>query len=350
MRKSGKYLQIADDLAGKIALRDYYDQLPPLRDLARKYGVSLRTIQNAVMQLSKRTLVVSDSTRGIQILHPPSNKVICVFCNFRKGNSDDELIRTLRESIEADGYEVVFVDVPAKVCTDPNSAFWRYGWADGYISLNGTSDYSIDRCLKSYRMSVLAANRAYRETPVSCVDFDHVLLLRRLVEELVERGYRRIALSFTICSRLIYDEVQEEFDQLRARYHLTEHPQWRPVPEHDTDITIPREARISNQFRRILGSVHKPEAIICYHKGMRFAKALAGEYGLELGQDLQLLGTGYGDIPSAGFLPVDFSYSRLALELWKCLRQMIQSKGQDQTQLTLLPPEPIDFSLIPSRK
>ncbi len=349
MRKNGKYLQIADDLAGRIALRDYYDQLPPLRDLAKEYGVSLRTVQNAVELLCQRTLVISDSTRGIRILHHPASKVICVFCNFRKGNSNDELIRTLRECIEADGYEVVFVDVPAKVCTDPSSAFWRYGWADGYISLNGTTDYLIDRCLKSFHMNVLAANRADRETPVSCVDFDHVLLLRQLVEGLVARGYRRIALSFTICSRLIYDDVQAAFDELRRQCHLVEYPQWRPVPERDTDIAIPREARIAEQFRRLLGGTYKPEAILCFHKGMRFAKALVGEYGLELGTDLQLLGTGYGDTAAQGFIPVDFSYARLAQKLWTTLRQMLQEKNPERVELELLPPEPIDFSSLPRK-
>ena len=349
MRKNGKYRQIADELAERIALRDYHDQLPPLRELAREHGVSLRTIQNAVELLSKRTLVVSDSTRGFRILHHPASKVICVFCNFRKGNSNDVLIKALREYIEADGYEVVFVDVPAKVCTDPNSAFWRYGWADGYISLNGTSDYSIDRCLKSFHMSVLAANRAYRETPVSCVDFDHVLLLRQLVEGLVSRGYQRIALSFTICSRLIYDDVQAAFSELQKRYRLQEYPQWRPVPEFDTDVTVPREARIAEQFRRLLDAPFRPEAIICYHKGMRFAKALAGEYGVELGKELQLLGTGYGESPSTGFLPVDFSYARLAQELWSTLHKMLREKSHEKTLLTLLPPDPIDFSYIPVR-
>ncbi|MBP1582575.1 MAG: LacI family DNA-binding transcriptional regulator, partial [Victivallales bacterium] len=337
------------DLAGRIALRNYYDQLPPLRDLAKEYGVSLRTVQNAVELLCQRTLVISDSTRGIRILRHPANKVICVFCNFRKGNSNDELIRTLRERIEADGYEVVFVDVPAKVCTDPSSAFWRYGWADGYISLNGTTDYLIDRCLKSFQMNVLAANRADRETPVSCVDFDHVLLLRQLVGELVRRGYRHIALSFTICSRLICDDVLAAFAELQREHGLVEYPQWRVDPVRDTDITIPREARIADQFRRLLGGVNKPEAIICYHKGMRFVKALVGEYGLELGTDLQLLGTGYGDLPSRGFIPVDFSYVRLAQELWATLRQMIQGEESENAALRLLPPEPADFSFLPSK-
>ena len=345
MGRPSKYHEIADDLARQISGNSYIDQLPPLRKLAREYNVSLRTVQKAVEILSQRTLVIADSTRGVRIIHHPSSKIIGIFCNFRKNGSNDELFRTLRQLIEADGYEAVFLDVPEKVCSDPCGAFWKYGWADGYISLNGTSDYAIDRCLQSFHMDVVSANRAFRDAPISCVDFDHASLLRSMVEALVARKHRKIALSFTICSARILEDVVGALHEMQKKYSLTIPPEWISNSKYDIDSKIPKEARIARQFDRILSGSQKPDAIICYHRGMRFAKALVAGYGLALGRDIQLLGTGDGEVPEPGFIPIEFSYSALAKGLWHELRTVLQTKDRKSKQ-TFIEPGHIDFSML----
>ena len=57
MKTSGKYVQIADQLTQKIIEQAYFDRLPPVRDLAQEYNVSLRTIQKALELLAQRTLI-----------------------------------------------------------------------------------------------------------------------------------------------------------------------------------------------------------------------------------------------------------------------------------------------------
>ena len=334
-----QYKLVADEIGRNIAAQRYGDTLAPVRELADQFQVSLHTVQRALQVLSQRSLVVADSTRGIRIIHRPSSRIIGVFCNFRKGNSNDLVVRALRRLIEADGYEAIFVDIPEKVCNEVDGVFWRYGWADGYISLYGTSDTNIDLCLQSFRLPAVTANHAYRKADLSCVDFDHCRLLRELAEGLYARGFRKIALSFTICSRRISEEVNAEFAAFLSRYGLSVPPEW--ITEGcEQDIKIPREARIARQFAAMLESPeNRPEAIICFHHGLKFAAALAQQYGVELGKELTLAGTGSGDLAMPGVLPVEFSYQELAAGLWQLLKKHLNQPNAPSETVRLPPPE-----------
>ena len=334
-----QYKLVADEIGRNIAARRYGDTLPPVRELSEQFQVSLHTVQRALQVLSQRSLVVADSTRGIRIIHRPASKIIGIFCNFRKGNSNDLVVTTLRKLIEADGYEAIFVDVPEKVCNEVDGAFWRYGWADGYISLYGTSDTNIDLCLQSFKLPVVTANFAYRKADLSCVDFDHRKLVRELAEGLYERGFRKIALSFTICSRRISEEVNAEFSAFLHRHALSVLPGWT-TEGCEEDIRVPREARIARQFEAMFGNAdERPEAIICFHHGLKFAAALAAQYGLELGRELVLAGTGRNDFAAPGVLPVEFSYEELAAGLWQLLKSRLDKPNAPSETVRLPPPE-----------
>ena len=343
MKTSGKYVQIADQLTQKIIEQAYFDRLPPVRDLAQEYNVSLRTIQKALELLAQRTLIVADSTRGVRVIHRPASRVIGVFCNFRKGNSSDLLVQSLRRRIEADNYEAIFIDVPEKVCQDENSAIWRYGWADGYISLYGTSDFAIDRCLNNFDLPVVTANLG-KDRNIPCVDFDHSLLLSGLLEGLYKKNYRKFALSFTICSERISNTVEAAFRDFLNTHQLPVLEPWITRSSEEA-ISTPRDARIAKQFETIFSTAEKPDAIICFHHGMSFAKALIGSMDLKLGRDIVLAGTGKGDIPEPGFLPVEFSYEDLAEGLWKSLKKQLNGQ-QAVPQTHLLPPQEINWQFI----
>ena len=345
-----QYKLVAEEIGRNIAARRYGDTLPPLRELSEQFQVSLQTVQRALRLLSQRSLVAADSTRGIRIIQRPQNKIIGVFCNFRKGNSSDTVVQSLRKQIEADGYEAIFLDVPEKVCNEVDGAFWRYGWADGYISLYGTSDTNIDLCLKSFNLPVVTANHAIRRTRLSCVDFDHCGLVRDLAGGLYERGYRRIALSFTIGSKLISDEVNAAFRSFCDERSLELPPHWVTSSSAE-DMKIQREVRIAQQFEQILGNKDmRPEAIICFHHGLKFAAALAAQYDLVLGKDLVLAGTGLGDVASSGVLPVEFSYHDLAGGLWKQLKKQIDDPAAEKDITVFLPPPEIDWSKLNKRE
>lgn len=343
-----QYKLVAEEIGRNIAARRYGDTLPPLRELSEQFQVSLHTVQRALRLLSQRSLVAADSTRGIRIIQRPQSKIIGVLCNFRKGNSNDPVVQSLRKQIEADGYEAIFLDVPEKVCNEPDGAFWRYGWADGYISLYGTSDTNIDLCLKSFNLPVITANHAARKAELPCVDFDHTMLLKQLATGLYERGYRKIALSFTICSKLISDEVNAAFAEF-CQQHQLELPRHWVTSAAAEDIKIQREVRIAQQFEQILGDKdQRPEAVICFHHGLKFAAALAAQYDLALGQDLVIAGTGRNDVAGNGVLPVELSYCDLAEGLWSQLKKQINDP-QKKYGTTLLPPPEIDWSRLAAK-
>jgi GntR family transcriptional regulator len=68
------YLQVAEDLRASIAAGDFQpgEKLPSGRDLARRYGVALMTMQRALGLLRDEGLVASYQGRGVFIRSPES--------------------------------------------------------------------------------------------------------------------------------------------------------------------------------------------------------------------------------------------------------------------------------------
>ena len=58
------YVQVADDLAGRISRGELAGRLPAERDLASEYGVAYGTIRRAMEVLRERGLVESVHGRG----------------------------------------------------------------------------------------------------------------------------------------------------------------------------------------------------------------------------------------------------------------------------------------------
>jgi DNA-binding GntR family transcriptional regulator len=72
-------VQIADDLRGQVASGTYAagDKLPPVRELAARYGVVTGTVRDAIDILRREGLLQTRSTRGTYVLRtsgeqPPS--------------------------------------------------------------------------------------------------------------------------------------------------------------------------------------------------------------------------------------------------------------------------------------
>ena len=99
------YLQIADDLQGKIAAGQYRpgDKLPSNTQMQQEYGSSKQTITNAVRELQDRGLVATHSTRGAFVLEPsgePEPDPELVRLEARLTRHIDDEIAKLREELE----------------------------------------------------------------------------------------------------------------------------------------------------------------------------------------------------------------------------------------------------------
>lgn len=67
------YQQVADDLRRKIQAGEEYapgTRLPSIRDLAKQYGISPQTVQNALRELRQEHLVVSQQGRAFFVRDP----------------------------------------------------------------------------------------------------------------------------------------------------------------------------------------------------------------------------------------------------------------------------------------
>lgn len=66
------YLQLADDLRGRIERGDYQpgDRLPTTRQLAQEHGISTGTVQSALRVLRDEGLIVAHHGRGHFVQEP----------------------------------------------------------------------------------------------------------------------------------------------------------------------------------------------------------------------------------------------------------------------------------------
>jgi GntR family transcriptional regulator len=69
------YLQVAEDLRASIAAGEFRpgEKLPSGRDLSRRYGVALMTMQRAITLLRDEGLVASYQGRGVFVRSPESD-------------------------------------------------------------------------------------------------------------------------------------------------------------------------------------------------------------------------------------------------------------------------------------
>ena len=93
------YLQVAEDLRASIAAGDFQpgEKLPSGRDLARRYGVALMTMQRALGLLRDEGLVASYQGRGVFVRSPDSDAATPPSAEF---NAIMEEITALREAME----------------------------------------------------------------------------------------------------------------------------------------------------------------------------------------------------------------------------------------------------------
>ncbi|ACU40159.1 GntR family transcriptional regulator [Actinosynnema mirum] len=68
------YLRLADDLRRAIAAGDYKpgDQLPTMGELAKRAGIAVMTVREAIKMLTTEGLVISRQGKGVFVLRTPS--------------------------------------------------------------------------------------------------------------------------------------------------------------------------------------------------------------------------------------------------------------------------------------
>jgi DNA-binding GntR family transcriptional regulator len=62
------YLQVANDIAARIAAGEFTRRLPPERELARQYSVAYSTVRRAMKELRERGVVASRQGDGTLVV------------------------------------------------------------------------------------------------------------------------------------------------------------------------------------------------------------------------------------------------------------------------------------------
>lgn len=85
-------VQIADDLRKQVASGKYApgDKLPPVREMASRYGVVTGTVRDALDILRRECVLQTRSTRGTYVLDPEA----------AKAETAEEMVRRLASTLD----------------------------------------------------------------------------------------------------------------------------------------------------------------------------------------------------------------------------------------------------------
>ena len=194
-----KHASISADLEKAIRSGKYFERLPPVRILARDYGVSLQTMSKALKPLQNSGLICS-APGGTCIMenipHTRNTGVVTVFMlndsTPRLDLSRDPLLQTLREEAAKDDISLVVMLVNSQEIYR-KTAFWESRHSDGYLFLYSSFYPMISRYLNVVGVPYVVGNWLPGNIHAHWVDFDGKKRLFDLVKLLLDRGYRKIA-------------------------------------------------------------------------------------------------------------------------------------------------------------
>jgi len=191
-----KHSSIRRALEKNIRDGRYFERIPPVRALAREFGVSLQTMTKALRPLKQSGLLLPGpgGTRiapTIPYRFPTGVVMLVVPSQPDCPLEQDPLLTTLRGEMARDGITPVLV-VVSDLEIYRRKLFWEARQCDGYIFLY----QSFYRALRHFAfdgLPCLVGNRLDSDAGVHWVDFDWKKNLFDLVRLLLERGFRKIA-------------------------------------------------------------------------------------------------------------------------------------------------------------
>lgn len=270
-----KYLEIAKALEEAIGRGDYRERLPGVRILAAEFGVNPRTVSRALEILSNRGAVLPDGNRGCLLPEPhhPRRRTgnVIIYSNnpvVFDARSPRNLFNGLIAGMEEYGLKPIFMSSADNRLTD-DVEFWLSCRVDGFIFVYSSFRQEIASRMALRRIPVVAANRMPDSLKISWVDFDHEKAVEDMLELLIRRGHRRIALLNKMHP---YTFVRGHFEQAYRKTmqrHRLYDPQLFCYLETPDD-----QAEVAAHVGRIMALPNPPTAILCGQLERETAHAL----------------------------------------------------------------------------
>lgn len=193
-----KHPEITLQLERSVRSGKYGNFLPPVRSLAREFGVALQTMHKALRPLRDSGLLAPGpgGTRNCGVTPRRDNigVVTAFMLNGKNDSADpmrDPLLVSLREEAERDGVSLVTMQAENSVIFR-RTRFWEGRATDGYIFLYSSFYPVLSRHLNVSGTPFVVGNWLPDEVAAPWADFDWRRQLFDLVRQLREHGVKRI--------------------------------------------------------------------------------------------------------------------------------------------------------------
>ncbi len=331
MRIETKHTQITEELHRDIIRGRYQKKLPPLRSLMKEYNVSLQTISKAIRPLT-RDGVISPGPRG-SVINVSSGRrpryYSWAILARNSGFNQEEFAQSLTYRIlSRNNYNITLLSTEnERLVSDPD--FWDNLPVDGLIFNYGA--LTAELAWRVRRAGIPAIARHYAgDLPVHVVDFDSYSMIDRVVGQLINKGYRRIALQFMDPREGYQDFSNKHWDEIRRKHDIG-FPEYRETVM--AGYTDGRE-----RHTQYLCLKTPPEVILCWHSLAHETYQALKELGLH--EQVKLVAMTSKWQPDEGyFYPLS---NQNEDEYWNEVLSVLQEAVENETQEKI-------FRLVPLR-
>lgn len=335
MRLETKHTQITEELHRDIISGRYQKKLPPLRSLMKEYNVSLQTISKAIRPLT-RDGVISPGPRG-SVINVSSGKrpryYSWAILEQNPSGGFDEFSQLCRYKIlSRDNHNVILLNANnERLLSDPE--FWTNLQIDGLVI--GYGALTAELAWKVKRAGIPAIARHYAgNLPVHVVDFATYPAIDRIVGQLMDKGYRRIALQFRDYREGYQDFANRNWDEIRQK-HGIEFPEYR-------ENVMPGIVDGRERHTQYLCLKTPPEVILCWHSLARETYRTLEKLGLH--QQVKLV-----SMISQWQLPEEFFYplsEQNEDDYWEEVLMVLEEAAEQEAAERIFRLVPVEFRFL----
>ena len=274
--------------------RGIYDtKLPPAVALQQEFSVAKQTITDAVKQLALRGIVKTESRRGgVRICRENlCGGTILIISR----NDCQSTLKKLSGEINADG-------LTPRFATLAKSRLFRSEVPDdlrGVLFVNSALTVEWAEFLIQRKIPLVSCNQLFSSPKVDMFDFDLEYDINFLVQTLISRGYRRIALFYSGFLEGFNDYFWRIFRKIKRRYAL-------PCESYD-DIPVQWDETPHNKLIYTLSQMQKkklyPEAMLSFFDIRDFLPDAIEQSGIQLPGNFQFVILRAHSQPFSGTVP-----------------------------------------------
>jgi len=312
---SPKYSELAANLERRLAQGHLKvgEKLPPIRTLASRHGVSGATMNRSIQILVEKGLLESRPGGGTVVQRLPKAKEdadarekggvigFVLVHSHGMGRFDAELLAGVQSLLKGHQKRVEFEQLHDPLEPEAISRFASLGW-QGMIVTGAVSDDHVAAMRQTKLPFVVTGNLALRE-PCDTIRFEVEMSYRRMFEQLLNHGFRRIGV---VVGRIDHYGNRAVVEACAAAHRGLD------VPYSDAQVEADENDTGEGSLDRLIGRMGRPDVIVSTGNPLPVVIRRMRAHGLEPRKNVALAGMWNAGVSHAVRLNIQLEMSNAA--------------------------------------